>query len=54
MVDDVLLDDAVEEVLANETELTVNGGESTLDVGPALSGVVRNIGVVVVEVGDGD
>lgn len=50
----MLLDDAVEEVLANETELTVNSGESTLDVGPALSSVVRNIGVVVVEVGDGD
>jgi hypothetical protein len=54
MVDDVLLDDAVEEVLANETELAVNGGESTLDIGPALSGVVRDIGVVVVKVGDGN
>jgi hypothetical protein len=54
VVNDVLLNDAVEKVLANEAELTVNSGESTLDVGPALRGVVGELGVVVVEVGDGD
>lgn len=54
MVDNVLLNDTVEKVLANETELAVNSGESTLDVGPALSGVVRKLGVVVVEVSDGN
>ena len=54
VVNDVLLNDTVENVLANETELAVNSGESTLDVGPALGGVVRKLGVVVVEVGDGN
>lgn len=54
VVDNVLLNDTVEQVLANEAKLTVNSSESALDVGPALVGVVRNLGVVVVEVGDGD
>lgn len=53
-MNDVLLNDTVENVLANETKLAVNSGESTLDVGPAFGGVVRKIGVVVVEVGDGN
>lgn len=50
----MLLNDSVEQVLANEAKLTVNGSESALDIGPALVGVVRDLGVVVVEVGDGD
>lgn len=50
----MLLNDAVEQVLANEAKFTVNGSESALDIGPALVGVVRDLGVVVVEVGDGD
>lgn len=50
----MLLDDAVEEVLANEAEVAVNGGKGTLDEGPALLGVVRDFGVVVVQVGDGN
>lgn len=50
----MLLNDAVEKVLANEAKLAVNSSESTLDVGPALGGVVGKLGVVVVEVGDGD
>lgn len=54
MVDNVLLDDAVEDVLANEAEVAVNGGESALDKGPAVLVVVVDVGVVVVEVGDGD
>lgn len=54
MVNNVLLNDAVEEVLANEAKLTVDSGESSLDVGPAFSGVVRELSVVVVEVGNGD
>ena len=50
----MLLNDAVEDVLANETEVAVDGSESTLDEGPALLGVVRHLLVVVVQVGDGD
>lgn len=54
VVNDVLLNDAVEQVLANETELAVNRGKGTLDEGPSLLGVVRDLGMVVMEVGDGD
>jgi hypothetical protein len=54
VVNDVLLNDAVENVLSNEAKLAVNSSESTLDVGPALSGVVGELGVVVVEVSDGN
>lgn len=50
----MLLDDAVEKVLADETKVSVNSGESTLDVGPSLVGIVGKVGVMVVEVGDGD
>lgn len=53
VVDDVLLDNAVEEVLANEAELSVNSSQGTLDVGPALGSVVRDLGVVVVQISDG-
>jgi hypothetical protein len=54
VVNNVLLNDTVEEVLSDEAKLTVDSGESSLDVGPALSGVVRELGVVVVEVGNGN
>ena len=54
VVDDVLVNDAVEEVLANKAKVTVDGGESTLDEGPALGVKVVDVGVVVMEVGDRD
>lgn len=53
-MDDVLVNDAVEEVAADEAKVAVNGGEGALDVGPALGVKVGDVGVVVVEVGDGD
>lgn len=54
MVDDVLVNDAVEEVAADKAKVAVDGGEGALDVGPALSIKVGDVGVVVVEVGDSD
>jgi hypothetical protein len=50
----MLLDDAVEDVLADEAKVAVNGGQGALDEGPAVLVVVGNLGVVMVEVGDGD
>lgn len=54
MVDDVGVDDAVEEVAADPAEVAVDGGQGTLDVGPALGVIVVDLGVVVVEVCDGN
>lgn len=42
---------ALEDVLVNEAKVTINGSESTLDVGPVLGVVVVNVGVSVVKVG---
>lgn len=54
MVDDVALDDAVEEVAADEAKVAVDRGERALDKGPAVGLEVRDIRVGVVQVGDGD
>ena len=54
VVEDVGLDDAVEEVAANESELAIDGGSGAADKVPLLSGVVRERGVGVLEEGDGD
>lgn len=54
MVHDVRLDDAVEEVAADEAKVAVDGREGALDEGPVLSVEVGDVGVRVVEVGDGD
>ena len=54
MVDDVGLDDAVEEISADEAKVAIDGGERTLDVGPVLGIEVGEIGVGVVEIGDGN
>lgn len=48
------LDDAVEEVAADEAKVAVDGREGALDEGPVLSVEVGDVGVRVVEVGDGD
>lgn len=53
MVDNVVIDNVVEKYTADPAEVTVNRGEGSLDKGPSLSFVVVNLGVVVVEVGDG-
>lgn len=50
----MVINDVVEEDAANPAEVAVNCGESTLDIGPGLRLVVVHLGVVVVEVGDGN
>lgn len=52
MVNDVELDDAVEEVLANPAKLAVDSGQSALHESPVLGVVVGDLNVGVVEVGD--
>lgn len=48
------LDDAVEEVAADEAKVAVDGGEGALDEGPVLGVEVREVRVRVVEVGNGN
>lgn len=54
VVNNVVVDNVVEEVLANEAKVAINGGESALDEGPAVGFEVVDFLVGVVEVGDGD
>lgn len=54
VVEDVGLDDTVEEVAANEAELTVDGRSGTSGEGPRIAAVVRKRGISVLEVSDGD
>lgn len=52
-MDNVVVNDVVEKHTADPAKVAVNGSEGTLDKGPGLSIVVVDLGVVVVEVGDG-
>ena len=54
VVENVGLDDAVEEVAADETEFTVDGGGGAADVVPGRGLVVGERRVGVLEVGDGN
>jgi hypothetical protein len=54
VVNDMLLNGTVENVLANKAELAVNSSESTLNVGPAFSGIMGELSVMVLEVSDSD
>lgn len=54
VVSNVGLDDSVEDVTADETELTVDGGGGSAGVGPGLWVIVWESWVGVLEVGDGD
>lgn len=54
VVDNVVLNDAVENVTADEAKVTVHGGGSTLDKSPLVGLVVRGLWVGVVKVGDGN
>lgn len=54
VMEDMGLDDAVQEVAADEAELAVNSRGGTTDKVPLLGGVVGERGVGVLEVGDGD
>lgn len=54
VVNDMVVDDFVEEVAADEADAPVNGGKGTLGVGPGLGGVVGDSGVGVLQIGDCD
>lgn len=54
VVQDVRLDDAVQQVAADEAEFTVDGCSGTLDKGPLLAGVVGQGRVGVLEEGNSD
>lgn len=51
---DVVFDDAVEDVAADEAEVAVDGRGGALEEGPLVGFVVGGFGVRVVEVGDCD
>ena len=54
MVNNVKLDDAVEQLTADETKVSVNSGQSTLLESPGALLEVRGLAVVVVKVSNGD
>lgn len=54
MVDNVVIDDFVEEVAADEAQAAVDGADGAIGEVPALVGVVDDVGVGMVEVGNGD
>lgn len=54
MMHDVSIDNAVEDVPANEAEITIDCGQGSSNERPALAVVVREVLVRVVEVGDSD
>lgn len=53
-MNNVVLNDAVEEVAADEAKLAVNSRQSALDKGPVLGIIVRHLQVSVVQVSDGN
>lgn len=54
VVDNVVLDDAVEEVTPRETKLAVDCRESALDESPVLRIVMGNLHVGVMQICDGN
>jgi uncharacterized membrane-anchored protein len=52
VVNDVVVNDFVEEVASDEAESTVDGTKGTLDEGPSVLIVMRNVRVGVVKVGN--
>lgn len=53
-MNNVVLNDAVEDVAADEAKVTVNGGGSALDEGPLISLIVLGLRVSVVKVSNGN
>ena len=51
-MDDVVLDDAVEDVASDEAKFAINGGKCTLGIRPIALFVVRRFGVGVMEICD--
>ena len=54
VVNNVVLNNAVEDVTANEAKIAVHSGGCTLDESPVVSLVVRSLGVSVVKVSNSD
>ena len=54
MVEDVGLDNAVEELAADEAEFAVDGGSGAAGEVPGVASVVRKGRIGVLEVGDGN
>lgn len=54
VVDDMELDDVVKHMLANEAKFSVNRSGSAFEESPSFGLEFREVGVCVVEVGDGD
>lgn len=54
VMNDMVINDLVEEVAANEAESSVNSTKGTLDEGPRILIVVRNIRMSVVQIGNGN
>lgn len=53
-MNDMVINDLVEEVAANEAKSSVNSTKGTLDEGPRILIVVRNIRMSVVQIGNGN
>ncbi len=54
VMNDVVLDNAVEEMAANKAKFSVNSGQRTLDKGPGAGLEVRHVHVGMVKVGNGN
>lgn len=54
VVNNVVLNDAVEDVATNETEFAIDSRGGALNEGPVLGLVVRRIRMSVMQIGDGD
>lgn len=52
VVDDMVIDDFVEEVAANEASCAIDSSQCALSVGPGLGSIVGNSGVGVLKIGD--
>lgn len=54
MVNNVVFNDAMEEMASNETEVSIHCCKGALDEGPMLCVKVRHIGMGMMQIGDGD
>ena len=52
MVNDMVLNDAVEKMAPNEAKIAIDSGQCTLDKSPMLGLEMRNIYMGVVQIGD--
>lgn len=54
MVNNVVLNDAMEEMASDEAEVSVHCCKGTLDESPMLCLKMRHVGMGMVQIGDGD